>query len=106
MDYQDFKNVILKPKSKIEVKEIIEKKKNTTNSSILLNDNDEVIKIKKVSKEISNTIINARIFKKLTRKQLANQLNLKEDVITNIETGKAIYDGVLIAKIKKHLGVK
>jgi ribosome-binding protein aMBF1 (putative translation factor) len=66
---------------------------------------EEVIKINKVTKEISNLIISARLLKKLTRKQLANNLNLKEDIIVDIENGKAIYDGNIIAKIKKYLGV-
>lgn len=44
-------------------------------------------------------------FKKLTRKDLANKVNLKEDVIKDIETGKLLHDGNLIARIKKFLNV-
>lgn len=106
MNHQDWTPVTLNKTNGPIVKEIIEKKKSTSNSSVKLNENDEVVSIKTVPKEISQLIINARVTKKLTRKDLANNLSLQESVITEIETGKAIYDGNLIAKIKKHLGVK
>ena len=67
---------------------------------------EKEIKIKYVSNDISQLIIAGRVAKKLTRKQLANELNYKEDVITDIETGKAIYNGNIIARIKRFLGVK
>jgi ribosome-binding protein aMBF1 (putative translation factor) len=66
----------------------------------------EDVKIKYVPSNVSQLIINGRNTKKLTRKQLANELNLKEDVIADIENGKAIYNGNIIARIKKYLGVK
>lgn len=106
MQHQDWKAAVLKPSAPQGVKNIIEKKKTIDNSSIKLDENDEVVQIKKVPKETGQLITNARIAKKLTRKDLANQLNFKEDVITDIETGKAIYDGNRIANIKKHLGIK
>ena len=96
----------VKPPSTPQIKNIIEKKKLIDNSSIKLDENDNVIQIKKVPKDISKLIIDARIIKKLTRKDLANKLNFKEDIIADIETGKAIYDGNQIAKIKKYLGIK
>ena len=106
MNHQDWKPVVLSKNNGPVIKEIVEKKKQTGNTSVKLDENDEIISIKKVPKEISQLITNARIAKKLTRKDLANNLNLQECVITEIETGKAIYDGNLIAKIKKYLCVK
>jgi len=110
MDHQDWKTIVLKnPNLVNQPKNIVKKTdlpKSTVNSSIKLNENDEVTQIKYVPKDISKLIIQGRITKKLTRKDLANSLNLKEDIITNIENGKAIYDGNLIAKIKKILNVK
>jgi ribosome-binding protein aMBF1 (putative translation factor) len=106
MEHQDWKAIVLKPAAPVIVKNIVEKKKPIENSSIKINENDEVIQIKKVPKEISQLITNARIAKKLSRKDLANQLNFKQDIIDDIETGKAIYNGNQIAKIKKYLGVK
>ena len=111
MEHQDWKTIVLKNPNvvKNQPKNIVKKTdlpKSTVNSSIKLNENDEVTQIKYVPKDISKLIIQGRITKKLTRKDLANSLNLKEDIITNIENGKAIYDGNLIAKIKKILNVK
>lgn len=106
MEHQDWKAAILKPAAPKVVKTIVEKKKLVDNSSVKVDENDEVIQIKKVPREMSKLITDARIAKKLLRKDLANQLNLKEDVIADIETGKAIYNGNQIAKIKKHLGIK
>jgi ribosome-binding protein aMBF1 (putative translation factor) len=111
MQHQDWEQVILKNNNTLPKnipKKIVKKEelpKSNINSSVKLNENDEVTKIKYVTKDISQLIINGRIAKKLTRKDLANKLNLKEDIITSIETGKAIYDGNQIAKIKKILNL-
>ena len=105
MNHQDWLPIVLKNKVVPIKKETILRKKVIDNSSVILDENEEVVKIKTVPREISNLIVNARVTKKLTRKQLANQLNLKEDIIADIESGKAIYDGNQIAKIKKFLGV-
>ena len=111
MQHQDWKAVVLKninivpknvPKNIVKKDELT---RSTVNPSVKLDENDEVLKIKYVSKDISQLVINGRIAKKLTRKDLANKLNLKEDIITNIETGKAIYDGDQIARIKKILNL-
>lgn len=109
MNHQDWNPIIVKEKINKQVKNIQEKPKiSDLKSGIKVNINEngeEVIKINKVTKEISNLITSARILKKLTRKQLANNLNLKEDIIVDIENSKAIYDGNTIAKIKKYLNV-
>ena len=96
---QDWKTIVLHNPKKIQEKVSVNTPKIPVNF-------EEITKVKYVSKEISQLIIDGRTAKKITRKQLANQLNLKEDIIAAIETGKAVYDGNQIAKIKKHLGVK
>ena len=94
--YQDWTTVVIRrPKKKIE-EEIYAKVKFET----------EDFKIKYVPSNVSQLIINGRNANKLTRKQLAINLNFKEDVIADIENGKAIYNGNIIARIKKYLGVK
>lgn len=108
MDHQDWTTIIINKvdKDKKLPKNIVKKTdlpKPIINSSVKLDENDEVINIKYVSKDISQQVIMGRIAKKLTRKDLANKLNLKEDIIADIETGKAIYNGNTIAKIKKCL---
>ena len=104
---QDWTPVILtKNKPKVQPRNMVSRDtlpKITTSSSVKLNENDEVTNIKYVSKDISQLIINGRINKKYTRQQLGGLVNVKESVIADIENGKAIYDGNLIAKIKKIL---
>jgi ribosome-binding protein aMBF1 (putative translation factor) len=106
MEYQDWKSVVLKEKTPIIPKNIVAKPlASKISSSVKLNENDEIASIKYICKRDSLTITNARNLKKLTRKDLANKVNVKEDVIKDIETGKLIHDGNLIARIKKYLGV-
>jgi len=94
--YQDWTTVVIRrPKKKME-EDIYAKVKFET----------EDVKIKYVPPNVSQIIINGRNAKNLTRKQLALGLNFKEDVIADIENGKAIYNGNIIARIKKYLGVK
>lgn len=111
--HQDWKTVVLSNPNKVaknQPKEIVKKdelhKPNLIPSGVKLDENDEVTSIKYVPKEISKLIIDARCAKKLSRKDLARNLNLKEDVLADIENGKAIYNGDQIAKIKKQLGIK
>ena len=51
----------------------------------------------------------ARTAKKLTQKDLANKLNIQQNVYVSIENGKAIYDPStkkLIQNIERQLGLK
>jgi ribosome-binding protein aMBF1 (putative translation factor) len=106
MEYQDWKAVVLKEKTPIIPKNIVAKPlASKISSSVKLNENDEIASIKYVQKKDSILITNTRNIKKLSRKDLANKVNVKEDVIKDIETGKLIHDGNLIARIKKYLGV-
>ena len=107
MQHQDFATVFLKNNTKtVEKTRVLRTKiQNPIASGVKLDENDEVKTIKFVSKEISNEIIQARNIKKLTQKQLALQLNLKQDVINSIESGKAIYNGSQIAQIRRKLGL-
>jgi hypothetical protein len=117
MSHQDWKPIILKEKPPVPIKTIVEKEKPKSGSMFKFNINgggvkigiedsgEETVKIKTVPIITSKLIVCERLRKKLTRKQLANQLNLKETVIADIETGKAIYDGNQIALIKKYLQI-
>lgn len=74
-------------------------------SKLETNDEDETIKIKHVPHEIAQKIQQGRIDKKMTRKDLAQRLNVKESVIAEYETGKAIPNGQLLARIRTVLGM-
>lgn len=106
MQHQDWQSVFFKKKTPVIMTKVVKTKiHNPIASGVKLDENDEVRKIKYVPKEISNEIIQARNLKKMTQKQLANGLNLKPDVINNIESGKAIYNGEQIARIRRQLGL-
>jgi len=104
---QDWTPVILTSnKPKTQPRNMVSKDtlpKITTSSSVKLDENDEVTNIKYVPKDISQFITSKRIEKKYSRKYLGMQVKVKESVIADIENGKAIYNGDLIAKIKKIL---
>lgn len=48
----------------------------------------------------------ARCEKKLTQEQLAQQMNVKKDIIQKVENGTGIVDGAICSKIFRVLGVK
>ena len=54
--------------------------------------------------EMGKKIAQARCEKKVTQKELANALNLPENIIKNFESGKALYNAVIINKLEKYLG--
>jgi len=60
----------------------------------------------KVSKELKTGIMQARMAKGLTQKQLAQQLNCAPQVINEYESGKAIPNNAVIAKIERALCAK
>ena len=61
---------------------------------------------KKIQKGLADAIKNARIQLKITQDQLAKQVNVRSNVINDIEAQRGIYDNVVMNKIKKILGIK
>lgn len=107
MDHQDWKPVIFnKPSKKIVV---TPKKKVMSDTQIKnkkLDEANEVSKIEKVSLSFSKEMQKARCAKKLSQKQLAQKLYVKQTVIASYEQGKAIPNNGFICKIERALGVK
>ena len=70
-----------------------------------LDDNTEDAKLKldTISDDIKKTIILLRNQKKLNQKQLANSLNLKEDIIRSIEDESHPKNNILFNKIIQYL---
>lgn len=69
-------------------------------------DNDtETLKHNTVSLTLAQTIQNARNEKGWTRAELAQRVQLKVNVITEYETGRAIPDGTVLQKLSKALGI-
>ncbi len=61
--------------------------------------------IKYIKPELSKQFTQARINKGLTRKQLAQNLRIKESDVSDIENGTAKHNGNMITRFKKYLGL-
>lgn len=66
----------------------------------------EELKHAKVDKALSKAIMEARMAKKMTQKDLATKINEKPQVVGEYESGKAIPNAQIIVKMEKVLGVK
>lgn len=84
--------------------ETLKKNKINENNSILNKlENDEIIKIETIPLDVSKKIQQARTALKMTRKDLAQKLNVKENIIIDLENAKYKFDKQLIRKIEKIL---
>lgn len=70
-----------------------------------LDDNPEIIELKRVDRDLANAIKNKRCELKLTQVMLAQKINEKPNVIQEVETMKAVYNHLIINKILKALGL-
>merc|ERR1739844_443202 len=66
----------------------------------------EDLKHAKVDKLLSKAIMQARMAKKMTQKDLATAINEKPQVVAEYENGKAIPNGQIIVKIERKLACK
>ena len=67
--------------------------------------NIDTFKNKKVDKNFSVKIKNARNSKKMTQKELAQKINVKPAVINDHESGRAIPNPKILNNIKRILGI-
>ena len=107
LDHQDWKTIIVKkPKENLKNS----KKKISNNSQKIISVEKKAeegdLKQKKISLELRQDIMKARTCKSLTQKQLASSVNLPQQVISDIESGKALYNPQHISKIKRFLKLK
>ena len=110
-DHQDWKTIIMNSSIKKDKGPIVSvtksKNSNFDQNAIKLEkkvENDE-LKHSKVPDDLRIKIIQIRNSKKLTQKQLANGVNLPLNIISEIESGKAIYNHQHINKIKRYLKI-
>ena len=66
-------------------------------------DETEEFHVKKVEVSFSQQLIQYRVQKKWKRLDLARFLCMKENDVAALETGKAVYDGQVIHRIKQKL---
>ena len=112
MSHQDWENISIgNPSKKNVLKKIVSKTGDTSIKDALSkldNDNDN-FSHQKIPNLLVKEIISARTLKKYTQKDISIKLNLPLNIYTEIENGKAIYNGTTkqnINKIEKLLGVK
>ena len=78
----------------------------STIQKAVLTTEDDVVKPKTVDREFSQQVIQARLAKKMNRKQLAQAMCIQESVVADVENGTAVYSGQLVNKFKTFLGIK
>ena len=110
LDHQDWKQVIINTQNKSKQtnnKTNVKKLDNNTQKLMKIEkkaDNDE-LKHERISNKLRTQIIQVRNSKNLTQKQLANSINMPLQKISDIESGKAIYNAKDINKIKRYLKI-
>lgn len=104
MNHQDWKAIILKDKKEPVIKDIISKPVIKQNN--VKEDTEGNIFVKKVSKEMSQQVIQGRVSKKMSQLNLANACNLDVKIISEIERGTCVYNAENFNKICKTLGIK
>lgn len=106
---QDWNNVVFKKteaQKKLEQKKLAKNQpKITIDRKLQKVDNTEIDKIKTISLKASKVISKRRTELKLSQKQLAQQLNLKPEIIVQYENGKAKPNQAIIVKLERILGV-
>ena len=106
-NHQDWKTVIVS-KPKTDEKSSKKKPSNITlkNVSVEKKAEEGNLEQKKYTLELRQSIMKGRSAKSLTQKQLASSINLPIQVISDIESGKALYNPQHINKIKRFLKLK
>jgi len=72
---------------------------------IQIDNETEIFRHKKVSRELAQAIIAGRCAKKWGQADLAKNANMQKTVINDIESGRAIYDDQQVRKIAQVLGL-
>ena len=107
LDHQDWKTIIIK-KPKENVKNNKRKVNNDSQKKFAVEKKGDEgdLSQKKITLELRQSIMKGRSVKSLTQKQLASSINLPVQVISDIESGKALYNPQHISKIKRFLKLK
>jgi putative transcription factor len=105
MEHQDWKPVVWK-KDQTTKQEKIQRQNPAGTSKFLKLDSDDPEPSKVISQEIRMRIQKGRMAKKLTQKQLAQQLNIPVVTVTSYESGKAFPNKAMLRKISKSLAIK
>jgi DNA-binding XRE family transcriptional regulator len=77
----------------------------SASSGVKTNRDGEIVGIKKVSKEMAQSIVSARVSKQWTQVQLAHNSGVDVKTINEIERSGCIYEPGIFNKISKALGI-
>ena len=113
MSHQDWNPVIFnnKPKDQSKREQNIDNRKCPKTQVVITQrernlDSSDVEPPPKVDINLRRAIQQARQFKKLTQKELAQLVGVQQSEITNYENGKAIPNNQFIARLERSLGCK
>lgn len=109
MDHQDHNVVILRGKSKKIPEKKIVPRKHVDLNKIKIENETENFTIKTIPKKISTQISQCRVSQKMTQKDMAAKLCVPLNSYTQLENGKAQWNGTikqLVNKIQNMFGVK
>lgn len=101
MDHQDWKPVVLRKNT--DEKKSSQRPAGTKKFHNL--DGDDPDAPKKLGMNAGKQIQQARCTKGLSQKQLAQMVNVKAQVITDYESGKAMPDRAILNKLNRALGI-
>lgn len=108
MEHQDWKQIILNKKSSAQNKShVLDRSTQEYSKAKKMDDETENVKHEQVGLSLGKKIQNARMavgFK--SQKDLAQVINVKSDVITAYESGKAIPDNNIMQKLRRVLKTK
>ena len=88
------------------IKQKVFKPKTKEAAKFIKLDNNEIIKPNKIHKDTSHILQQGRLAKKLSQKQLSQQLHMPMRIIKDIESGKAPRNKALFQRLARYLGVK
>ena len=99
-NHQDWTDVVIKKPVIVKKKPQIQKEA----SSIKLDKNDEVSKIKRVTSTMALAVRTARISKNMTQEQLAHKIFVGPRIIKEVEKGGCVYNTGIFNRICRELG--
>lgn len=112
MEHQDFRVITIGSKDKKKNnlnREIVKKNISNSNNIYKVNatklENSDDIQIKYVDRDVVKKIIQARTLQKISQQDLANKLNVRKSVITELESGKMLKNNQFVSKVKKVLRI-
>ena len=107
LDHQDWSTIIINKKNKDTNKEKSTRISDEAQKQNMIEKkvDEGDLKHKKIENDLRVKIIQTRNSKGLNQKQLANKVNFPVSVISDIESGKAIYNDKQINKIKRFLKI-